>query len=77
MSEHNNKVDTTNRCEALKVVMSLNYVKYLHISLPNTSISKIQNISDILKCFIYDMSNTLDIADIIKFNILIFTLKYF
>ena len=60
MHSFENKVDTTNRCEALKVVMSLNYVKYLHISLPNTSISKIQNISDILKCFIYDISNTYD-----------------
>ena len=49
-----NKVDTTNRCEALKEVMSLNYVWYKYIS-------KIQNISDSLKCFIYNISNILHI----------------
>ena len=35
-----NKVDSTNRCEALKEVMSLKYFKYQNISLlPNNSIS--------------------------------------
>ena len=45
--------------------MSLNYVWYKNISLPNTSISKIQNISDTLKCFMYDIFNILYETDVI------------
>ena len=37
-----NKVDTTNRCKALKEVMSLNYVSYQNISLATTFILMFQ-----------------------------------
>ena len=50
-----NKVNTTNRCEALKEVMSLNYGQYYYM--------QIKNISDILKCFVNDTSKTFDIID--------------
>ena len=57
-----NKVDTTNRCEALKEVMSLNF------ELRNISIFKIQNISDIFNSFTYNIpvSNILHITDVIE-----------
>ena len=37
-----NKLDTTNRCEALKYYTFLKYLKYEDVSLSNTSLSNIQ-----------------------------------